>query len=130
MRSLDLIPMNINEMHQIAQGLVTIAKKYNITMESCAEKIELEQFGIQHGHCIDSNLFEKFLGCKLEIDKDKNQRGECGCMSSIDIGMYNTCKNGCKYCYANYSQKSVERQFMHQRCKFTRYFWFVGEEDI
>ena len=40
--------------------------------------------------------------------KDKNQRTECGCIESVEIGAYNTCKNGCVYCYANYSPKSVE----------------------
>ena len=130
MKNIDLIPMNLNEMFQIAQGLASIAKKYNISLESCAEKIELTQFGINHGHCIDGELFEKFLGCKLEVSKDKNQRVECGCMSSIDIGMYNTCKNGCRYCYANFSPKTVAKQFMNHDPSSPLISGVIGEDDI
>lgn len=96
-----------DEMLELAKRLVDIANQNNITIESCAEEINLEQFGITHGHCIDCQLFEKLLGCKLNLKKDKNQREECGCMASIDIGMYNTCKNGCAYCYANHNENSV-----------------------
>ena len=65
------------------------------------------QFGIEHARCIDERLLGKLLGCSLNVDKDKNQRLECGCVASVDIGMYNTCKNGCRYCYANYSRGVV-----------------------
>lgn len=108
-KDLGLLPLTSAEMFELAERLVEIANKNNLIVESCAEKINLEQFGIAHGHCIDCNLFEQLLGYKLDLDKDKNQREECGCMASIDIGMYNTCKNGCKYCYANYSSKSVTK---------------------
>lgn len=106
-KGLGILPFGNNEMLKLSERLVEIAQEYDLTVESCAEKINLEQFGIQHGHCIDCSLFEQLLGYRLNIDKDKNQREECGCMASIDIGMYNTCKNGCKYCYANFSSKSV-----------------------
>ena len=31
---------------------------------------------------------------------------------SVEIGAYNTCKNGCSYCYANHSEKSVEANYL------------------
>lgn len=31
-------------------------------------------------------------------------------MESVEIGTYNTCKNGCKYCYANLDGESVAKK--------------------
>ena len=36
-------------------------------------------------------------------------RKGCHCIPSRDIGAYDTCPNGCKYCYANYSEESVAK---------------------
>lgn len=84
-----------------------IARKNGMKVGSCAESIDLEECGIEHNCCIDKALIENIIGYKLKIGKDKNQRQACGCMESVEIGTYNTCKNGCKYCYANYSEESV-----------------------
>jgi len=92
---------------EFAKMMSRIAKENGILIGSCAESIDLGACGIEHNCCIDKNLIERIIGCRLKVEKDKNQRQECGCMESVEIGTYNTCKNGCKYCYANYSEESV-----------------------
>lgn len=108
---------------------------WNLTMTTCAESLDLEKYGIEHNRCIDGELMkrifrdDKELGYYLRTGKlpepdlfgdipempetsknlkDKGQRKICGCMISKDIGMYNTCRHFCVYCYANTSKKVVE----------------------
>lgn len=91
---------------EFSSQLAGIAKRSGMEIGSCAEAIDLETCGISHNCCIDPNLIEEMIGCRIAAGKDKNQRAECGCAESIDIGTYNTCKNGCLYCYANHSVKN------------------------
>ena len=95
------------ELIEFARELSRIAKENNMQIASCAENIDLEECGIEHNSCIDKKLVEEIIGCKIKTSKDKNQRKECGCVESIEVGTYNTCLNGCQYCYANYSKDSV-----------------------
>lgn len=101
--------LNTEQIFNLAGRLSEIAQKYGLMLETCAESLDLSQFGIRHGHCVDAELLEQIIGQPLSLSKDKNQRAACGCMSSIDIGMYDTCANGCKYCYANHAPAIVSR---------------------
>lgn len=107
---------------------------WNLTLATCGEKVDLEKYGIEHNRCIDGELMERIFaedkelvyylrtgklpepdlfGTLPEIPetrknlKDKGQRLVCGCMVSKDIGMYNTCRHFCVYCYANTSKDAV-----------------------
>lgn len=111
MTELGVKKLDKNQLLDFSKQLSRIASKNNMEIGSCAEIIDLELCGIKHNSCIDARLIESIIGCKINTNKDKNQRKECGCIESVEIGTYNTCKNGCKYCYANESQNDVDSQY-------------------
>lgn len=96
------------ETEQIASALSSIAKDNGLRIRTCAESIDLQKYGIEHGSCIDPGLIAIITGWNMAAKKDPNQRQECGCLESIDIGQYNTCRHGCIYCYANFNRQTVE----------------------
>lgn len=106
-------------MIEIAQKLKPIADRHGIELRTCGEDIDLVYLGIKKSCCIDPILISKIVDCRIKAIKDKNQRASCGCVESIDIGQYNTCKHGCVYCYANYSQESVKNNCL-KHCKTSK----------
>lgn len=105
-KQLSIKEISEEEMYIMAEYFAETAKKYNLKIESCAEQIDLEKFGINHGKCIDNELIEKITGFKLSVGRD-NQRNACGCIKCIDIGEYNTCTHKCLYCYANINKDAA-----------------------
>jgi hypothetical protein len=93
---------------ELAPKLADIARSNGMAIDTCAEKIDLQRFGVEHARCIDDRLLERLLGRDLRLGKDKAQRADCGCVTSVDIGAYDTCKNGCLYCYANHRQSGTD----------------------
>ena len=119
-----------SEMRLLAEKLVEIAKRHNMQVLSCAENINLEDQGVEHGCCIDPHLIEEICGYHIDVMTDKNQRVECGCVESIDIGAYNTCCHGCAYCYANFNNEKVKNQSSKHKKTSSLLTGELTEEDV
>lgn len=91
----------------MARELQRIAAGYGLCLETCAEPLELSQYGIGRARCVDPELLSRIAGWPVRAGKDPSQRRECGCAKSLDIGAYSTCLNRCRYCYANRAEKSL-----------------------
>ncbi len=112
LKGLNPVTLSDKDKIEISNSLVNIAFKYGFKIVTCSEKLDFSSVGIGHAKCIDDKLISDIIGREIQIKKDKNQRGSCGCVESIDIGAYNSCKHGCLYCYANYSDKSVNNNLL------------------
>jgi len=104
------------EIHKLAEVMAETARKYGIRLQTCSETVDLSEMGILHGACIDGELVERLVKKPPYVQismfpedeqhmfaRAKGLRGACRCVESIDIGKYDTCSNGCLYCYANRS---------------------------
>lgn len=112
---------------------------WKISLDTCAESVDYDKYGIEHNRCIDGELMKRifvddedlvyYINHGKERDKqvtlfyekekiktpkqmkDKGHRKACGCMISKDIGEYNTCIHGCVYCYANSSKDIAKKNY-------------------
>lgn len=99
---LDLtLPENNQTLRLLLNEIKNISARDGREVFSCAESVNLDEFGIGHSKCIDNDYIMKLFGEKVTRSKDSGQREACGCVKSIDIGQYDTCPHGCVYCYAN-----------------------------
>ena len=50
----------VPQMEEFAKRLSELNQKWHYELATCGEKIDIEQYGIQHNHCVDDNLMIRF----------------------------------------------------------------------
>ncbi|MEA3558666.1 MAG: DUF1848 domain-containing protein [Candidatus Thermoplasmatota archaeon] len=102
---------NFHYIKECCEAIDRVFGKSHIRTTSCSEPFDLSGYGIEHGSCIDAALINRLFDREVLYKKDRNQRPKCLCTQAVDIGAYNTCISNCKYCYANYSEKVIKKNY-------------------
>ena len=82
----------------LLERFAELGVRNGMELRLCAESLDASRLGIVPARCIDGELVERLTGSRPP--RDRNQRPYCGCAASVDIGVYDTCPSGCRYCYA------------------------------
>lgn len=110
----ELQPISGQQKELIAKGLGEMAAKHHLYIQTCGTKESYEQYGIHHSGCMTRAVYEHSLGLHFKKVAERGNRPGCRCMESRGLGDYNTCLNGCRYCYANYDhEKAWENYRLH-----------------
>lgn len=99
-----------NDYKEIGISFSESANKNGMTIQTCFEDRNLSEYGFKIGECISHELAYK-LTEKTYKNWTARKEQKCNCVQMVDIGVYNSCKHFCKYCYANYDEKQVNRNF-------------------
>jgi hypothetical protein len=91
--------------------LAELAGENGMEIVSCGEEMDLRPFGVLAGKCVDDRIISEAFGVEVPTTKDPAQRQACGCVASRDIGMYESCLFGCRYCYATKSFDQARTNF-------------------
>lgn len=105
MAVLKLQKINDDVYKEIGENFSKIAASNDMSVQCCFEKNDLSQYGFISSPCISKDYAYKLTGKKFPKWKAR----DCGCVQMVDIGVYNSCKHFCKYCYANYDEKIVSK---------------------
>ena len=105
------------------------AKKHNIVVHTCAEERNLIEYGFIKDECMSKELALKLTGKKYKKWYAR-KNVPCKCVEMVDIGVYNSCKHFCKYCYANFDEKKVNENYLKHDPNSSLLIGKLEEDDI
>jgi len=91
---------------EIGTTFAKIAHNHGFIIHTCFEDKNLLEYGFDKGECLSHELAYILTGKKYKSSNVRKGK-KCSCVEMADIGVYNSCKHFCKYCYANFDEKKV-----------------------
>ena len=119
-----------NDYETIGRSFSESAKKHDIVVHTCNEESDLTEFGFIKDDCISKELAFKLTGKEYKRKWKARKDLVCQCVEMVDIGVYNSCKHFCKYCYANYDEKKVSDNYNKHNPKSSLLIGELSEDDI
>ena len=109
MKDIKYKPFTEEDYKNIGINFSKSAKEHAMSVQTCFEKRNLVEYGFVKGDCLNIQSAYKLTG-KDDYKLWKARKGNyCACVEMVDIGVYNSCIHLCKYCYANYNEKIVNK---------------------
>lgn len=105
----ELIPLTEDDMERLARGMGRIAKECGLWLQTCATEHDYSEYGIHPSGCMTLDILGRANGIEFRQVAHKGMRAGCHCIESRGLGSYDTCPNGCRYCYANKSMDRVRK---------------------
>ncbi|MCL4236709.1 MAG: DUF1848 family protein [Anaerolineae bacterium] len=89
----------LDERLALVRTLTEMATACGITLLACCQP-ELAVGNVRAESCVDAGLLAELFPDRPLHAEARPTRPGCGCAASRDIGVYDTCLFGCRYCYA------------------------------
>ncbi len=90
--------------------LAAIARRHGMRMTACTEP----GLDLPPARCIDAERLSQVCGRPIRVRQRGNRPG-CLCAESRDIGAYDSCAQGCAYCYAVQDRDLAKRRLAAHR---------------
>lgn len=129
MNTLNIREFTEEDYKLIGENFSKIAKKNNMIVQTCFENRNLCEYGFTKGECLSHELAYKITGKSYKNWTARKER-LCNCVEMVDIGVYNSCKHFCKYCYANYDEKKVINNYSNHNPNSSLLVGNIESDDI
>ena len=129
-KALRFKPFTEHKYKVIGTSFSESARKHNIEVHTCNEVRDLTEFGFIKEDCMSKEIAFRLTGKVYNKKWKARKNAVCKCVEMVDIGVYNSCKHFCKYCYANFDEKKVQENYNNHDPKSSLLIGRLKEDDI